>query len=109
MSMYSDSVATSTGMRAFRLEGTASEARHSCPTVNSPSGVSLMMSQRSTSIIRPSSATMTFKNVSRLIEVGQIGSQPADNGFARFVKFQLPLERKTRSGLAFGLNIKVTD
>ena len=39
----------------------------------------------------------------------QIGSQPANNGFARLVKFQLALERKTRSGLAFGLDVKVTD
>jgi len=54
----------------YKLDGTESVARHSWLTRNSPSGDNLMTSQRSTSIICPSSATITFRKVSRLIEVG---------------------------------------
>src|SRR2546421_10501322 len=58
-------------MRFSRLDGTLSDARHSWLMLISPSGVSLIMSQRSTSIICPNSATITCRNESRFIEVGR--------------------------------------
>ena len=65
-----ESLFSSSGMAVPRLEGTSSDARHSWLILSSLADVNWITSQRSTFIIRPSSETITLRNLSRLIVVG---------------------------------------